>query len=1336
MDIGQLRAVLSLDSGQFDRGVTKAEGSMSSLGGKVDALGARIAVFGAAAAAAGTAMGTAAMAGAARIEDLVNASKRLGASVSDYQALELAAGEAGVGIESLADNMQTMTRELTEGGDAATEAMKRLGLSVNDLLSMGVSERMATVADAVNDLGLSTGEASLLLQDLGIRSREMALLLLDGGDAIRSAASDLDDYGLALNQVDAERVEAAGDAIGRLGLVTEYVSQQLALRMVPALGSMAEAMTDSLREGGLLRGTIDGLLSVVERSGAYALAAGTLFGGRFVAGVVAARVATLSLSGALGVLRGALVRTGIGALVVGAGELIYQFAGLVRATGGFGSALGLLSDVAVEVWGRIATSTRIIPLTFHAVMSEVEATFLTGLSNMANSWNSFLNSLASGFANIPGFGEISLALSNAAISAGSAVHEYNLAAEEASFHTSAWASQAANLASIVSAPLQSVGALTSAVDSMATEMEAGAGATSGLSGALGELGGGGSGGGSGGGGGAAGSAARATEHLEAVVKRITDAMDPATVQAVSFNKALNDAAMTAEELGEKKAEILIGGIEGVADAFGDFVAGGLRDFGDFASSILDSFKSMLSQMISMAARNRIMLSMGITGAGVAGPAVGMAQGAGIPVPGGAATGVMGGLGGFLGNIGTGFGNVVSGLFSGGLGGAGTAISEAMAGATSGLAGLGTAIGAIAGPAAIAIGLFSAIKGKTELLDSGLKVTLDGFNALVETFEKTKTTRFFGLSSSTSTSYDTAGKDVAGPIKDAYDQITGNILDLARVLGKGAKDFRGFSYEFQLSLKDMTAEEQVQAVTEKFGEVSDKLAVMAGASARFAQEGESATQTLERMVASFGVVRDATRDLWNENLKAGEAATKLATRMVEAAGGLDAFRAAVEVFRTGFFSLEEQANTAQRVFARGLQELGVTARIESEADFRAVVADLRERGMRVKATGLMALADEFKTLLDLRDRAAQEAADNLAKSAPPSNPQSALHDQYTALLGQIYEAEGKIGEARKLELAAMPESLRWMKERLFALEDEAAAQAKAQAVAEEAARKAQAIADERAGIQRDIYQQLDDTKKLRELDLAALDPSNRALKQHYYALLDQAAATEKAKAAAEEAAEKAKAIADERADLDRQILEARGDTVALLRLERAALHPLNRAKFDALQIAKQQAAIEDEREGLLRRLYEATDNQAALDALELKGYLAANQEMAKYVRGLERAKDAMEEARAAIDALVPEDFASRFDFLQAKGRASANLYGGTAGTTTTGVPLATVPVPSAPASTTPAADLATEVKRLREEVAAMRNEQRQIGLQGVSLQQKESRILDKWDRTGMPKEAVA
>lgn len=69
--------------------------------------------------------------------------------------------------------------------------------------------------------------------------------------------------------------------------------------------------------------------------------------------VAAAALSVRGLGSALVLLRGALIRTGIGVLIVGAGELAYQVAQLVDRVGEVGAAIRLLGELATEVWSRM-----------------------------------------------------------------------------------------------------------------------------------------------------------------------------------------------------------------------------------------------------------------------------------------------------------------------------------------------------------------------------------------------------------------------------------------------------------------------------------------------------------------------------------------------------------------------------------------------------------------------------------------------------------------------------------------------------------------------------------------------------------------------------------------------------------------------------------------------------------------------------------------------------------------------------------------------------------------------------------------------------------------------
>ena len=75
---------------------------------------------------------------------------------------------------------------------------------------------------------------------------------------------------------------------------------------------------------------------------------------------------------------------------------------------------------------------------------------------------------------------------------------------------------------------------------------------------------------------------------------------------------------------------------------------------------------------------------------------------------------------------------------------------------------------------------------------------------------------------------------------------------------------------------------------------------------------------------------------------------------------------------------------------------------------------------------------------------------------------------------------------------------------------------AQRAADEAARKAESIANERMGLTKQLLQLEGNTVLLRQIELEALDPSNRALQQRIWAIEDETAAAEKYKSALKDA----------------------------------------------------------------------------------------------------------------------------------------------------------------------------------------------------------------------------
>lgn len=271
------------------------------------------------------------------------------------------------------------------------------------------------------------------------------------------------------------------------------------------------------------------------------------------------------------------------------------------------------------------------------------------------------------------------------------------------------------------------------------------------------------------------------------------------------SKEFAGAENSAESFAKTLREKVTSAAESVADAFGDFVARGFKDFKGFVTSIKDAFLRLLGDLATMAIRNKILIPLGLAGGSGATGGSGILSGAlGAFGTGGAAgTGLLGGIGASL---------------SGGLGGILNIGANAAAAGGGFMATLGAAV-PVLGIAALAIGLFS--KKVTEL-DRGVRVTLDGLASTIESYKTLKTSSLFGLINSTKTGY-TADPD--NPIAGVVAGVQNSVLEAARVFGYGADLFDQFSYQFKLSLKDLSEEDALAAIQKELSLMGDGMAAL-------------------------------------------------------------------------------------------------------------------------------------------------------------------------------------------------------------------------------------------------------------------------------------------------------------------------------------------------------------------------------------------------------------------------------------------------------------------------------------------------------------------------------
>src|SRR5690606_25315728 len=246
--IGSLLVEIGADISGLEVGGKNATKTLKNVGERARELGNELAKLGAAAAAAGAAMAAALVkSGLSAIDSQAKLARSIGSTIDGLRGLQLAAGEAGVSKESLAKSMQQLNARLGEaqrGTGQAKKSLDMLGLSADALSKMDVDQRLATIADRVNELGLSSAQTADVLRNFGIRGGEMVDMLRNGGDAIRAARKDVDDFGLSLSEVDAMKVEMANDAMGRIALTFEAIRNKITVAVAPILKALADQFND------------------------------------------------------------------------------------------------------------------------------------------------------------------------------------------------------------------------------------------------------------------------------------------------------------------------------------------------------------------------------------------------------------------------------------------------------------------------------------------------------------------------------------------------------------------------------------------------------------------------------------------------------------------------------------------------------------------------------------------------------------------------------------------------------------------------------------------------------------------------------------------------------------------------------------------------------------------------------------------------------------------------------------------------------------------------------------------------------------------------------------
>lgn len=209
-------------------------------------------------------------------------SKRLGATTEGLSELQHVAELSGVSFNTMTMGLQRMTRRVAEAANGAGEArgaLLELGVDAQRLSQLRPEQQFEVLAEALAGV-TSEGDQVRLAMKL-FDSEGVALLqtMTDGAAGIQAMRAEARALGKSLSQEQVREIEAANDALTRMGAAVSGVVTQLATSLAPHLRSVGNVLSQVIGPAvDLLIGAFRTLGTFVGGIGA---SLGALFSGEF-----------------------------------------------------------------------------------------------------------------------------------------------------------------------------------------------------------------------------------------------------------------------------------------------------------------------------------------------------------------------------------------------------------------------------------------------------------------------------------------------------------------------------------------------------------------------------------------------------------------------------------------------------------------------------------------------------------------------------------------------------------------------------------------------------------------------------------------------------------------------------------------------------------------------------------------------------------------------------------------------------------------------------------------------------------------------------------------------
>jgi len=176
------------------------------------------------------------------IDNLAKTADKLGVTTEALAGFRHAAELSGVSTQQFDKALQNMGVQIAnaaQGTGLAVRALNQLGLNATELTRLPLDQQMLQVAKAMENVENHSDRVRIAYELFGARGVGVLNMMKNGAGAMEQMAQEAEQLGIALNRVDAAKIEEANDNVTRAKGVFEGFANQVTVALSPVIAELA-----------------------------------------------------------------------------------------------------------------------------------------------------------------------------------------------------------------------------------------------------------------------------------------------------------------------------------------------------------------------------------------------------------------------------------------------------------------------------------------------------------------------------------------------------------------------------------------------------------------------------------------------------------------------------------------------------------------------------------------------------------------------------------------------------------------------------------------------------------------------------------------------------------------------------------------------------------------------------------------------------------------------------------------------------------------------------------------------------------------------------------------